>query len=156
MRATEGKGGEGNTSGMHGGSQGNAEASTPRTPGTPRAPARRAPKPGPPNIKLAHRRWKVAHSSKIAKPQNTSAFKRPGSPLLKGSKGVRRRLYVSVRAAKDAGPFGDYFRDLVEGCFLGTNDAERESEPSLQMDFDGAIRKRLDSMFQNLDEDEDQ
>ncbi|QDZ20168.1 hypothetical protein HOP50_03g26860 [Chloropicon primus] len=108
----------------------------------------------PPNIKRAHRRWKAEHGHGRVSPS-------AGCPPRRKLSGpaVCRRLYSTVRGAKESGPFCEFFRDLVEGFGLRDGDGCGASEAdspttaagdNVDLAFHNTIQRRLDSMFENL------
>jgi len=129
---------------------------------------------GPPNIKESHRKWKVAHGKEFWE-KKLSCKKRSSSPKGKAIRSTKMKisqvLYQSIQRAREVNPWDYFVTQAVEEC--------RESEPVKQaalsdlgnedelyhgeaddnvvgVIFESSIKRRLDFMFEDLDEESDE
>ena len=91
----------------------------------------------PPNIKAAHKRWKDARGREVV--VNEESFR-------SAKASVCRRLYQTVRGAKESSPICDFFRELLEAGRDGL-ELRGKSEP----EYHNAIQRKLDTMFETLE-----
>jgi len=150
-----------------------AEVSTPvkRTP----APGMAAEEPrSPPDIKAAHRRWKVMRGRRFEErlfPSKSGRVEK-ASPKKSGTMAARPRvltsLYARLQRVKEASPWDCYYGQVVveecqeemesESSDLGTQDSDASdtittptSAVSVEDVFRRGVQKRLDQLFEDPD-----
>ena len=91
----------------------------------------------PPSIKAAHKRWKDARGREVV--VNEESFR-------SAKASVCRRLYQTVRGAKESSTICDFFRELLEAGRDGL-ELRGKSEP----EYHNAIQRKLYTMFETLE-----
>ena len=131
------------------------EAEEVKTPPRPNNKAPRADPECPPNVKLAHRRWKASHP-RSRRSLHESLAKSSWAPTTPASNNAKRQkaaanraLYASVHRAKATSPLCDYLRELLETSPLRDLTNASEAAAAARTNFSVGVKRRLESLFKN-------
>ena len=132
-----------------------------KTPPRPNNKAPRANPECPPNVKLAHRRWKASHP-RSRRSLHESLAKSSWAPTTLASNNAKRQkaaanraLYASVHRAKATSPLCDYLRELLETSPLRDLTNASEAAAASRTNFSVGVKRRLESRFDESDESDD-
>jgi len=144
------------------------------------APHTHTPPKGPPNIKESHKKWKVAHGKEFWE-KRLACRKSKKTRHAAGSTAkakINEVLYQSIHRARETSPWDYFLTQVVEECSSELQSEELLKEASADgcdltdcdrqdneggsgaanvvgLMFQSSIKRRLDFMFEDLDEDSD-
>jgi hypothetical protein len=139
----------------------------------------------PPNIKESHKKWKVAHGKefwekRLACRKSSALSKRTKHAAGSTTKAkINEVLYQSIQRARETSPWDYFLTQVVEECSSELQSEELLKETSAHrcdltdcdrqdneggsgaasvvgLMFQSSIKRRLDFMFEDLDEDSDE